>query len=106
MANILNHIYSSAFILFLNHLLLINHSQSKPQVPQSQQSTVSLPKKGKLKSSQIHQLQTEKIFTLPYKQTMNKTMRWEFLKTIESDESEDETIAKMEFVPLQKQEKK
>ncbi|AAB94414.1 056R [Invertebrate iridescent virus 6] len=107
--------------------------QSTPQSQQSQQSAVlpqrpsflggSTPKesqsfpgvetrslgekttRGKLKSPHPSQIPvTQENFHYPY-QTMNKTMRWEFLKPVESDESEDETNCQNGVCTLQKQEK-
>ncbi len=99
MTNILKHLSPHSFL----QSPTTQSPQSTPQLPQSQQSTVSLPKKGKLKSS--HPPVTQENFHSPYKQTMNKTMRWEFLKPVESDESEDETNCQNGVCTLQKQEK-
>lgn len=128
LTNILKHLSPHSF-----QQLQSSPTTQLPQSPQSQQSAVSLPQRpsflggspkesrqsfpgvetrslgekttrGKLKSPPSQIPVTQENFHSPY-QTMNKTMRWEFLKPVESDESEDETNCQNGVCTLQKQEK-
>ncbi len=99
MTNILKHLSPHSFL----QSPTTQSPQSTPTITTVTTIYCQFAQKGQTQSS--HPPVTQENFHSPYKQTMNKTMRWEFLKPVESDEVKMKTNCPNGVCTLQKQEK-